>query len=113
MELRAVLGLLQAIPPPEPLTIQTDSAYVLNVFTQWLPGWRRRGMRTAANKPVENVDLISEIEALLVGREITFEKVPGHAGHPLNERADALARSDAERARRTVAAEQRAQQSAP
>lgn len=106
MELRAVLGLLQSIDPDEELVIQTDSSYVIGVFTEWLSVWKKRGMRTGRNKPVENADLIVEIDELLAGRKVTFEKVPGHAGHPLNEKADALARSEAERAQRTVATEE-------
>ncbi len=98
MELRAVLELLQATEPDEPLLIQTDSVYVLNIFTKWLEGWKRRGMRTANRKPVENQDLIRAIDRALTGREIEWEKVPAHAGHPLNEEADHLARSAAERA---------------
>lgn len=105
MELRAVLGLLQSMDPSESLVIQSDSIYVIRVFTEWLPNWRRRGMRTASNKSVENVDLVSEIDELLAGRNVTFEKVPAHAGHPLNERADELARSEALRAKQTVAEE--------
>jgi ribonuclease HI len=97
MELRAVLELLRATDPAEPLTIQSDSAYVVGVFTEWLPVWRSRGMRTGARKAVSNVDLIEKITGYLSGRDVTFEKVPGHAGHPLNEQADALAQSAARR----------------
>ncbi len=98
MELRAVLELLEATDPTEPLVIQTDSAYVLNIFTKWLEGWKRRGMRTAARKPVENQDLVIAIDAALGARDVEWEKVPAHAGHLLNEEADALARAAAERA---------------
>lgn len=98
MELRAVLELLAATEPVEPLVIQTDSQYVANIFTKWLAGWRKKGMRTASGKPVENVDLIEEIDALLKGRIVTFEWVRGHSGHELNERADALANGAAMRA---------------
>ena len=91
MELRAVLELLRATGPNEPLVIQSDSAYVIGIFTQWLENWRRNGMKTAAKKVVENADLIEDIDAELQGRTVSFEKVPGHAGHPLNERADTLA----------------------
>lgn len=98
MELRAVLELLRATDPAEEVVVQTDSVYVLNIFTKWLEGWKRRGMRTANRKPVENQDLIRAIDAALTGREVRWEKVPAHAGHPLNEEADRLARAAAERA---------------
>lgn len=107
MELRAVLELLKATPADANLLVQSDSAYVIGVFTQWLEGWRRNGFRSAAKKPVENRDLIEEIDALLQGRCVTWEKVPGHAGHRLNERADALANAAARRAVERVEAEGR------
>src|SRR6266511_6348971 len=78
MELRAVLELLRALDKSEPVVIQTDSAYVIGVFTRWLEGWRRKGMRTSRNAPVENRDLIEAIAHELDGRQVRFEKVPGH-----------------------------------
>jgi ribonuclease HI len=98
MELRAVLELLTATNHCEPLVIQTDSAYVIGIFTQWLEGWRSRGLRTASGELPDNLELIEAIDGLLRDRIVTFEKVPGHAGHPLNERADALALAAARRA---------------
>jgi ribonuclease HI len=95
MELRAVLELLRALDKSEPVVIQTDSAYVVGVFTQWLEGWRRKGMRTSRNAPVGNRDLIEAIAHELDGRQVRFEKVPGHAGHRLNELADARAHEGA------------------
>ncbi len=90
MELTAVLELLRA-HPEEPLLIQADSTYVINVFTEWLPQWRERNMRTGAGKPVKNQDLIEQIDKLLAGRDIKWEWVRGHSGHALNETADRLA----------------------
>jgi ribonuclease HI len=69
MEFRAVLELLGAISVPS-LVIQCDSQYVINVFTQWLPDCRRRGMRTSSRKPVENQDLIVAIDGVLRGRDV-------------------------------------------
>jgi ribonuclease HI len=103
MELRAVLELLRAFRPSVPLLIQIDSAYVIGVFTEWLPKWRQRGMRTASGKQVDNADLIEAIDEQLNGRDVQFEKVPGHAGHALNERADALAVASARRAQKRAA----------
>jgi ribonuclease HI len=91
MELRAVLELLRALDRSESVIIQTDSAYVVGVFTRWLEAWRRKGMRTSRNAPVENRNLIESIAKELDGRQVRFEKVPGHAGHWLNELADAKA----------------------
>lgn len=91
MELQAVLELLRALDQSEPIIIQTDSAYVIGIFTQWLEAWRRKGMRTSRKAPVENRDLIEAIAEELDGRQVRFEKVPGHAGHRLNELANAKA----------------------
>jgi ribonuclease HI/ADP-ribose pyrophosphatase YjhB (NUDIX family) len=102
MELMAVLQLLEAIDD-DPLTIQTDNAYVVGTFTGWLDRWRARGMRRSDGKPVENVDLINRIDAALAGRSVTFEKVPAHAGHRLNERANALAQLASRRSATSVA----------
>ena len=107
MELRAVLELLLATNGDERLAIQTDSEYVVNIFTKWLGGWRRRGMRTARRKPVENTDLIERIDTLLQSRKVEFEWIRGHAGHPLNEKADGLANRAARRAAERLAREAR------
>lgn len=102
MELRAVIEALESLPNAV-LLIVTDSEYVVNVFTEWLDGWRARGMRTSRGKPVENQDLIERAAKLLEGRNVEFEWVRGHAGHPLNERADKLANDAAQRAKTKLA----------
>ena len=104
MELRSVLELLRSVPSG-PLLVQSDSAYVIGVFTRWLEEWRSNGYRNSSKKPVENRDLIEDIDALLRGRDVKWEKVPAHAGHQLNERADALANVAARRAVARVALE--------
>src|SRR4029453_15757170 len=81
MELRAVLELLRAVDRSEPVIVQTDSAYVVGVFTQWLEDWRREGMRTSRNAPIKNPDLIEAIAQELYGRQVRFGKVPRKAGH--------------------------------
>ncbi len=81
MELTAVLELLRA-HPEEPLLIQADSTYVINVFTEWLPQWRKRNMRTAKGKPVKNWDLIEQIDKLLAGRDIKWQWVRAIPGMP-------------------------------
>ena len=90
MELTAVLELLRAFPHGAVL-IQSDSQYVINIFTKWLAGWRKRGMRTSQGRPVGNADLIEGIDTLLTGRDVKWEWVRAHVGHPLNEQADHLA----------------------
>ncbi len=90
IELRSALELLRSIPSG-PLLVQSDSANVIRVFTRWLENWRTNGYRNNSKKPMENRDLIEDIDALLRGRNVAWEKVPAHAGHQLNERANALA----------------------
>jgi ribonuclease HI len=99
MELRALIELLESSDPTEGLRISVDSQYVMKIFTEWLPRWRERGMRTSKNKPVENIDLIERADGLLTDRQIEFEWVRGHDGHPMNEHADRLANAAAVRAR--------------
>lgn len=96
-ELMAVLDLLHATVgrAEEPLHVLCDSQYVINSVTQWMPGWKRRGWRKADGKPVLNRELLEQLDVALVGRQVTFEWVKGHAGHPLNEAADDRARAAA------------------
>ena len=96
MELIAVHQLLRTYPHT-PLQIQSDSQYVINVFTSWLPRWLQRGMRTSKGRPVENQDLIEQVAALLNKTDVEWEWVRGHNGHPLNEHADRLARFASQR----------------
>lgn len=93
----AVLDLLHATEAraDELLTILCDSQYVINSVTQWMPGWKRRGWRKADGKPVLNRELLERLDSAIQGREVRFEWVKGHAGHPLNEAADELARAAA------------------
>ena len=99
-ELNAVLELLNATAQAgladEDLHILADSQYAINVISKWSPGWKKRGWVKADKKPIKNLELIQEIDRAMQGRIITFEWVKGHAGHPLNERADDAARSCAE-----------------
>ena len=97
MELRAILEALRA-HPDQVIVILTDSQYAIDCVTTWLPGWRRRGWRTSARRPVKHQPTIEAIAAELDRRTVQLVKVPGHAGHPLNERADRLAAAAAARA---------------
>ncbi|MCL5968051.1 MAG: ribonuclease HI [Betaproteobacteria bacterium] len=93
MELTAVIQALQALKRPCRVTLWLDSEYVRKGITEWLPGWKAKGWKTAARQPVKNVDLWQQLDALVQqgGHVIDWRWVRGHAGDPGNERADALA----------------------
>ena len=96
MELVAAIEALKALKRPCHVQLYTDSVYVRDGITKWIHGWRRNGWKTADKKPVKNAELW---EALLDASEphrIDWHWVKGHAGHPENERADALACAEAE-----------------
>lgn len=91
-ELAAVLDLLrQTAHTDEPLHVLCDSQYVINSITKWMAGWKRKGWKKADGKPVLNVEVMKALDEAMQGRQVTFEWVKGHAGHALNEKADALA----------------------
>ncbi len=95
-ELQAVLELLRATAAADDnLVIECDSRYVIDSVTKWMPGWKRRGWRKADGAPVLNRELLEGIDEALRGREVRFEWVKGHAGHPLNEAADERANAAA------------------
>ncbi len=91
MELRGAIEALAALKKPCRVDLYTDSKYVRNGITEWLPVWRARGWRTADKKPVKNQDLWEALAELAARHEVTWHWVKGHAGHPENERADELA----------------------
>jgi ribonuclease HI len=92
MEMMAAIAALEALKRPSTVRLFTDSLYLRDGITRWLPQWKARGWRTADKKPVKNVDLWQRLEAALETHSVEFHWVRGHAGHPENERADALAR---------------------
>ena len=91
MELMAVIRALETLKPPCEVAVYTDSQYVQKGISEWVHDWKRRGWRTADKKPVKNVDLWRELDRLAGMHRVTWHWVRGHAGHPENERADALA----------------------
>ncbi|MDJ0821479.1 MAG: ribonuclease HI [Paracoccaceae bacterium] len=93
MELWAAIAALEALERPSAITVVTDSAYVKNGVTGWIHGWKRNGWRTANKKPVKNAELWQRLDEAQSRHDVTWEWVKGHAGHPENERADALARA--------------------
>jgi ribonuclease HI len=91
MELTAVIRALESLEARSRVRLYTDSQYVQKGITEWIHDWKRRGWRTAGRKPVKNVDLWMRLDELARGHEVEWHWVRGHAGHPENERADALA----------------------
>ena len=91
MELMAAIRALEALKKPSRVKLYTDSIYVMKGITTWIRDWKRRGWRTAEKKPVKNEDLWRELDAQAARHNIEWHWVKGHAGHPENERADALA----------------------
>lgn len=91
MEMTAVIRALEALKRPSHVHIHTDSQYVQKGVTEWMAGWKKRNWRTADGKPVKNQDLWLQLDALSRLHQIEWHWVRGHAGHPENERADALA----------------------
>jgi ribonuclease HI len=105
MEVTAVLRALESLPGP--LLVKSDSTYVVNCFRdRWWEGWRRRGWRNAAGKPVANRDLWEPLLALALdpARTVRFDWVKGHSGDPMNDRVDMLA-NEAAATQRAVAGE--------
>ncbi|WP_300515797.1 ribonuclease HI [Aliiroseovarius sp.] len=92
MELLAAISALETLGKPCAITVVTDSQYVKNGVTGWIHGWKRNGWKTSARKPVKNADLWQRLDEAQARHQVTWEWVKGHAGHPENERADALAR---------------------
>lgn len=92
MELLAAINALEVLGKPSDITVVTDSNYVKNGVTGWIFGWKKNGWKTAARKPVKNVDLWQRLDEAQARHRVTWEWVKGHAGHPENERADELAR---------------------
>ena len=89
----AVLEAIRSHPGDAPLVIQADSLYAIKCSSEWVAGWKRKGWRTAAGGPVQNLALIQSIEAAIAERPgpVTFVWVRGHRGDQFNERADELA----------------------
>lgn len=99
MELMAAIRAIEALKRPSSVRLHTDSTYLRDGITRWIGGWKANGWKTAAKKPVKNVDLWQRLDAAAARHEIEWRWVKGHAGHPDNERADELARTGLARAR--------------
>jgi ribonuclease HI len=103
MELTAPIQALESLTRPATVCIHTDSTYVRNGITEWLPRWKANGWLTRAREPVKNSDLWKRLDEACSRHQVRWEWVKGHSGHPENERADRLAvrgvREVADRAR--------------
>ena len=91
MELMAAIEALGAVPAGAEIRLVTDSVYVKDGITSWINNWKRRGWKTAAKKPVKNVDLWQQLDQLVEMHSIDWQWVKGHSGHMENEIADQLA----------------------
>jgi len=91
MELMAPIRALESLSRPASVVLYTDSTYVRDGITRWMPKWKSNGWQTSARQPVKNVDLWQRLDAAVSRHEVRWLWVKGHAGHPENERADRLA----------------------
>jgi ribonuclease HI len=91
MELMAAIVALETLTRQCKVRLHTDSKYVLQGITEWLPGWKQRGWKTASKQPVKNDDLWRRLDEAVTRHHIEWVWVKGHAGHTENERADQLA----------------------
>ena len=91
MELTAVIEGLAALTQPCQVVLTSDSTYVLKGIQEWMPNWKKRGWKTAAKKPVKNVDLWQKLDRVIGEHKIDWRWVKGHSGHRENEIADQLA----------------------
>jgi len=92
MEMMAAIRALESLKSNRhPIVLTTDSRYVMDGITKWLPGWKRRGWKTANKQPVKNIDLWQRLDTVVGRLEIEWRWVKGHSGHAENERVDELA----------------------
>ena len=103
MELMAAIAALEALREPCRIVLHTDSQYVRQGITEWMPSWVRRGWKTAGGGSVKNRDLWERLHAASARHTIDWRWVKGHSGDPDNERVDQLARSEAVRFKQAVA----------
>ncbi len=92
MELMAAIRALEALTSASAVLLHTDSRYVMDGLTKWMPKWKANGWKTSDKKPVKNEDLWRALDEAVSRHKVAWKWVAGHSGHPENERADALAR---------------------
>ena len=98
MELMAAIAALDSLKKPSRVDLHTDSQYVKDGINSWIHGWKQKGWKTAAKKPVKNVELWQQLDHARLRHEVHWHWVRGHAGHTENERADELAREGIKKA---------------
>ncbi len=91
MELMAAISALELLSRSCEIELTTDSQYVRKGIIEWMDGWKKRGWKTSAKKPVKNKDLWQRLDAAVQSHNITWHWIKGHSGHAGNERADDLA----------------------
>ncbi|MBU0655219.1 MAG: ribonuclease HI [Gammaproteobacteria bacterium] len=91
MELMAAIQALETLTRPCQVSLTTDSQYVRQGITEWMNGWKRKGWKTAAGKPVKNQELWQRLDAAAARHQVSWHWVKGHSGHDENERVDQLA----------------------
>lgn len=91
MEMLAVIRAIEAVSGLGKIKIVTDSQFVINGATQWMPNWKKRGWKKSSKGSIKNLELWLELDALLARNEVLFQWVKGHSGNPMNERVDAMA----------------------
>lgn len=101
MELTATIEALKQLKSPSTVALYTDSKYVLQGFTEWMPGWKKKGWKTADNKPVKNVELWQALAEAAALHKIRWHWVKGHSGDEHNDRVDALAVAQAQAFKRS------------
>lgn len=102
MELTAAIQALETLNRGVSVILYTDSTYVKDGITSWISGWKARNWKTAAKKPVKNVDLWQALDEAVSKHDVEWRWIKGHAGHPENERADELARRGVDEARNSA-----------
>jgi ribonuclease HI len=98
MELSAAINALSHLQAPARIALTTDSLYVKDGITKWLPSWKRKNWKTSTGKSVKNIDLWQHLDRLANWHRVSWNWVEAHKGHPENERADKLARRGAKQA---------------
>jgi ribonuclease HI len=93
MEITAAIRGLKALTRPAAVTIHTDSRYLMDGATLWLPRWKANGWKTSDKKPVKNEDLWRQLDAAAAPHKVNWRWIQGHSGHAENDRADTLARA--------------------
>ena len=97
MELMAVIEALKVVKKNKKIILYSDSNYVVKGINEWIKSWKKRGWRTASNKPVKNLDLWKELDKLFEKKNVKLKKVAAHSGNEFNEKVDKLAKEEIEK----------------